>query len=54
MKQMPAVLDEVGERVQVFKKKVTGVFKKVLNTFHKVMGKKIDVFKPFADGLFNF
>lgn len=39
MDQMPEVIDQVGERVKVFKKKMSGVFNKVLNTFQKVMGK---------------
>ncbi|XP_045169740.2 uncharacterized protein LOC123532383 [Mercenaria mercenaria] len=37
IEQMPSVLDKVGERVQVFKQKVSGVFNKVLDTFHRVM-----------------
>ncbi|XP_060566486.1 uncharacterized protein LOC132725397 [Ruditapes philippinarum] len=37
IEQMPSVLDKVGERVKVFKEKVSGVFNKVLDTFHTVI-----------------
>lgn len=49
MEQMPAVIDEVGERVHVFKEKVAGVFNKVLNTFHRVMN---DPETPVMNGNF--
>lgn len=37
---MPDVLDEVNERVQTFKEKMSGVFGRVMDTFQRVMGKR--------------